>query len=117
MMWMNTLGFLLIAFVVWWFFFAKNKITRSDHHGIDIKVENGVYTPARVEIPKNETVTLRFSRADGSPCAATVVFDGLDIEEELPLGQVKTINVTPSQPGSYAFHCQMNMYKGELVVV
>lgn len=114
---MNILGVVLIAFVVWWFFLAKGKTTKSTTTEIDIAVENGVYSPSRIEIAQNSEMTLNFFRKDGSPCAATVVFDGVDIEEELPLNQKKPVTININEPGSYPFHCQMNMYKGELIVV
>lgn len=58
---------------------------------------------------------LRFLRKDTSPCAATVVFSGLDISEELPLNKPKDIRLPPLAAGKHPFICQMQMYRGELL--
>ncbi|HCR79142.1 MAG TPA: plastocyanin, partial [Alcanivorax sp.] len=53
---------------------------------------------------------------DASPCAEQVVFHGLDVSEYLPVGETTTVTLTPEQPGTYRFTCQMNMYQGKLIV-
>jgi plastocyanin domain-containing protein len=55
-------------------------------------------------------------RIDESPCSAVVVFADLDISEDLPIGETKEITLPALPPGEYPFTCQMQMYRGELVV-
>jgi plastocyanin domain-containing protein len=83
---------------------------------IEIIVDNGVYTPARIEVPAGRPVTLCFLRKDPSPCAEKVLFDALGVSAELPLGKPVMMTVTPDKPGEYEFTCQMGMYRGKLVV-
>ncbi len=118
-MWIiNTLGLLLIAAIVWWFWLYKPRDVATSAGGVvEIVVENGVYVPARVEIPLGRPTTLRFLRKDSSPCAATVVFSEFDISEELPANRPKDVVVNPGRTGSFPFTCQMQMYRGELRVV
>jgi plastocyanin domain-containing protein len=82
---------------------------------IEIIVDNGVYTPARIEVPAGQPVTLRFVRKDPSPCAEKVLFDDLGISADLPLGKPVDVTMTPPRPGEYEFTCQMRMYRGTLV--
>jgi plastocyanin domain-containing protein len=45
-----------------------------------------------------------------------VVFEDFDVSEELPLDKPKMVELKPMQPGRYPFTCQMQMYRGELIV-
>ena len=116
-MWLiNLLGISLIAMIVWWFWLYKPRSARIQAGHIQILVANGVYQPAHIQLTANQSVTLEFVRKDASPCAATVVFPTLQLSEELRLNEVTRVQLPPLQPGSYIFHCQMQMYRGELHV-
>lgn len=112
----NIAGLILICLVIWWFWLSKPAAQRATGRGpIEIVVDNGVYTPARIEVPAGQPVTLRFLRKDASPCAEYVVFDGLGVNTQLPVNQPFDLTVTPPIPGEYEFTCQMRMYRGQLV--
>ena len=116
-MWIvNVLGLAAIGLIVWWFWLSKPKAQRALGDTIDIVVDAGVYTPGRIEVVAGRPIRLRFLRKDASPCAEKVLFDDLGIAADLPLGQPVEITVTPKQAGEYAFTCQMQMYRGTLVV-
>ena len=83
----------------------------------DIIIDGGVYVPDTLQIPLNTPITLRFIRKDASHCAETVVFDGLNMSEAIPMNQPKEIIIHIKTPGAYAFHCPMGMYKGKLIAV
>jgi len=112
----NIAGALLIGLIVWWFWLSKPKTQRAASGVIDVIVEGGVYTPARIEVVAGKSVILRFLRKDPSPCAEKVLFDELGIAADLPIGQPVELSIAPKQPGEYAFTCQMQMYRGTLVV-
>ncbi len=116
MMIINLLGLLLIALIVWWFWIYKPAEVIVDKSTITVMVENGTYEPSRIRLPARQSTTLRFIRKDASPCAATVVFADLEISEELPLNKPKEISLPPLDAGEYHFSCQMQMYRGELIV-
>jgi plastocyanin domain-containing protein len=40
----------------------------------------------------------------------------LGISESLPINKVKAIQIPASPAGSYAFHCQMQMYRGDITI-
>lgn len=115
-MWINLAGILLIALIVWWFWLSKPKIARASSQSIEITVDNGVYTPSRIEVPVGQEVTLVFVRKDPSPCAEQVVFRDFNLSYTLPINSKTAIKLTPSQTGEFEFTCQMQMYRGSLVV-
>lgn len=112
----NAGGVVLIGLIVWWFWLSGPRARAVGAGSVDIVVDDGVYSPARVQVEAGRAVTLRFLRKDPSPCAEKVLFDDLGIAEDLPVGQWREIQITPPAPGEYAFTCQMHMYRGTLVV-
>ncbi len=118
MMLINIVGLALIALIVWWFWLYKPREVgvAGDGAGIRITVENGIYTPSRLKVTAGQPIKLTFERKDPSPCAATVVFSDYGVSEELPLNQQKTIELPAMEAGEYSFTCQMQMYRGTLVV-
>ncbi len=115
--WVNAAGVTLIGLIIWWFWLSHPRARRvQGSEVIDVLVDNGVYTPARIEVTKGQRVTLRFLRRDASPCAEKVLFDDFSIGRDLPLNQPVEVSVTPDQTGEFDFTCQMKMYRGTLVV-
>jgi len=111
----NLIGLLLIGLIVWWFWLSKPRASLAQSSVVDILVDNGVYTPARIEVRAGESLTLRFLRKDASPCAEKVIFAGMDISRDLPLDENTEIQLPPLSVGEYEFTCQMQMYRGSLV--
>lgn len=112
----NILGVALIGLIVWWFWLYKPAEVSAKEGPLTVNVEDGVYQPARIKLPAGQPAKLEFLRKDASPCAAMVVFDELEISEELPLNKPTTIALPALEPGEYAFTCQMQMYRGTVVV-
>ncbi len=112
----NLAGMAAIAAIVWWFWLSRPNARRLTGAGpIEVLVDNGVYTPGRIETPAGQPVTLRFVRKDASPCAEKVVFDSLGVSVDLPVDEPRDITLTPPAAGEYEFTCQMRMYRGALV--
>lgn len=114
MMLVNLLGTVLIVAIVWWFWLYKP--TRNSKRSEVIIVENGVYKPSKVPIFANKETQLTFLRKDESPCAGMLLFPALEISEELPVNKKKPVTIPPLKSGTYIFGCQMQMYRGELLV-
>ncbi|MDI3326309.1 cupredoxin domain-containing protein [Pontibacterium granulatum] len=112
----NLIGLVLIVVVVWWFWLYKVKTPDTASGEVIIKVENGVYEPALIRMHEGEKITLIFLRKDRSACSSVVQFDALELSEELPLDKTKSITLDSLDTGSYSFNCQMQMYKGKLIV-
>ncbi len=113
----NAGALVVIALIVWWFWLSSPRARRETGSApIDILVDDGVYTPARIEVPAGHPVVLRFLRKDPSPCAEKVLFDDLSIAADLPVDKPKDIEIPAAEPGEHEFTCQMRMYRGTLVV-
>lgn len=116
MLMVNIAGLLLIALIVWWFWLYHPGEVEAGTGSLTILVENGVYQPSHIKLPANTATTLLFMRKDASPCSETVQIPDLEISETLPLNKTKAVQLPPLQPGEYPFHCQMQMYRGQLKV-
>jgi plastocyanin domain-containing protein len=118
MLLVDVLGLAVIGFIVWWFWLYKPRAVRSADPAapIEITVADGVYTPARIELPAGQPLVLRFLRRDPGPCAEQLQFADLGISVELPLNKAVDVAL-PAQPaGEYGFSCQMQMYRGTLII-
>ena len=113
----NIAGVVFIALIIWWFWLARKKTQRvNTAEPIDIIVDNGVYSPAVINAQQGETLQLRFTRKDATPCAEIVIFDRLDISSALPLNEPHLISIELKEKGEYNFTCQMGMYRGKVIV-
>ncbi len=112
----NVLGLLLIGLIAWWFWIYQPGEVSAGQGAIRVIVEDGTYQPSRIRLPAGQSATLQFLRKDASPCAEMVLFSDFDISEELPLDHYKTITLPAMNPGEYDFTCQMQMYRGKLIV-
>ena len=109
-------GAILIALIVWWFWFSAPQATHAaSNQPIDILVKDGTYHPAAIEVPAGQPLTLRFVRHDATPCAEKVVFGSINVAADLPLGKPQIVSIGPLPPGTYEFTCQMGMYRGRLI--
>ncbi len=112
----NLGGFALIATIIWWFWLSSPKAVRAQQSVIEIRVANGVYTPSRIVAQVGSPITVRFFREDPSPCAEKVIFDELGVTADLSIQQPIDVTITPAEAGEYTFTCQMQMYRGTLLV-
>jgi plastocyanin domain-containing protein len=113
----NIGGLLAMAAIVAWFWLWPRRPAAAASQVVDIIVANGVYEPDKIAIRRGEPATLIFHRQDPSPCAEQVVFHGLDISADLPLGGARSVQLVPQRSGTFRFTCQMQMYQGRLQVL
>jgi plastocyanin domain-containing protein len=116
MMWINLAGFGLILLIVWWFWMYKPPSVAMQEGAIEIVVKDGVYQPSTIKIAANKDTVITFTRVDASPCSETLLIPDLDINATLPLNKKVSVSIPALLPRRYAFHCQMKMYLGELIV-
>ena len=114
----NLAGLATIGLIVWWFWLAGTRqgAVVESRTPVEIIVEDGVYTPARVEVALGQPVILRFLRKDPSPCAEKVMFRELSVSSDLVVGKPQEIRLRPGKRGEFEFTCQMGMYRGLLIV-
>ncbi len=111
----TILGLGLIGFI-WWFFFGQKKLSTSVSDQIDIKVAGG-YSPSNISVPAGRSVKVTLTRTEDNPCLEEIVVPDLKISRFLPLNQSVSLDLTFPRPGSYPFHCGMNMYHGQFNAV
>ena len=116
MMIINLIGLLLIGLIVWWFWLYKPEEATVGEEGLVITVENGTYFPSRITVAAGSPVEIKFLRKDQSPCSETLLIPDLQISDSLPHNKLKTIQLPAMKAGSYDFHCQMQMYRGQITV-
>ncbi len=113
----NLAGLLLIALIIWWFWLKHTRAEKVEANSVvEIKVKDGVYQPARIQVKVGQPVTLRFIREDASPCASMVVFGQFEVSGQLAVNKPTDIVLTPKAKGEFEFTCQMGMYRGKLIV-
>ncbi|MGB7441503.1 MAG: cupredoxin domain-containing protein [Coleofasciculaceae cyanobacterium] len=112
-------GLALIGVELWWFIFSKSKAQSAQtHQGIqelDITVDGG-YMPDRIVVQAGQPVRLNFFRQDPSSCLEKVLLPDFHQAADLHLNQTTSVEFTPEKPGSYTFHCGMNMFRGVVEV-
>lgn len=116
MLFINLAGIGFIGLIVWWFWLFKPEAAELGESGLLVSVDSGVYTPARINIAAGSPVEISFIRRDASPCAETLLIPSLQISETLPLNKEKLISLPALSVGKYEFHCQMQMYRGQIIV-
>jgi plastocyanin domain-containing protein len=116
----TVLGFALIAFIVWFFWFKRARGTRaattSDGYQEAMILVKGGYTPDVIVVEKGKPVRLNFRREESASCSEMVVFPDFDKSAKLPTGETVPIELLPQEAGEFEFSCQMGMFRGRLVV-
>jgi len=112
----NVLGLALIALIVWWFWLYQPRGAELGQEALLVVVDNGTYQPSLIKLPANQAVSLNFLRKDASPCAEMLLIPALQVSETLPLNKTRRVDLPPMEKGDYDFHCQMQMYRGQLKV-
>ncbi|GAA4346275.1 cupredoxin domain-containing protein [Hymenobacter saemangeumensis] len=117
----TILGLALIAFVVWFFFFAPHQVASAVSSAtgvqqVDITVKGG-YSPDVIEVKKGQPVQLNFYRDEESSCSEELLLPDFQIRRELPAFQTTAVEFLPQQAGKFEFTCGMHMLRGSIVVV
>ncbi|MEA5392325.1 cupredoxin domain-containing protein [Cyanobium gracile UHCC 0139] len=113
-----AVGLVLIAAELWWFLgrHGGDVVASEGEQGVQeitIAVDGG-YSPSQIRVKAGRPVRLRFHRTDPSGCVAQVIFPDFQRTLDLPLGATTSIELLPTRPGPYPFHCGMNMVRGSI---
>jgi plastocyanin domain-containing protein len=112
-------GIASIAFVLWYFFGERERITASVGAGgvqeVKITVKGG-YDPDVIVVKQNQPLRLDFYRDETASCSDRVVFGDFGIARDLPAFKTTSIEFTPDRAGEFTFACGMNMMRGKLIV-
>lgn len=115
----TTGGLALIGAELWWFLIGKTQAQQAQtNQGVQevaITVDGG-YNPDRVVVQAGQPVRLNFFRKDPSSCLEQVLVPDFHKAADLQLNQTTPVEFTPQEPGTYTFHCGMNMFRGAIEV-
>ena len=116
----TTLGLLLVAFIVWFFWLKRARSVRAaeasgGYQEAMILVKGG-YTPDLIVVERGKPVRLNFRREETASCSDKVIFADFNKSADLPTGQLVPVEILPEQPGEYEFACPMGMFRGRLIV-
>ena len=112
-------GAAAIAFVLWYFFGARQAVAATVGQGgvqeIKVTVKGG-YSPDLIVVKQGRPVRLDFYRDETASCSDRVIFGDFGIARDLPAYKTTPIEFTPDRAGEFTFTCGMNMMRGKLVV-
>jgi Cu(I)/Ag(I) efflux system membrane fusion protein len=74
------------------------------------------YHPDTVRVAAGRSIRLIFERREKSSCSEEIVFPDFKIRKMLPAFRSTEIEIPAQKPGTYRFHCGMDMLEGYLVV-
>jgi plastocyanin domain-containing protein len=84
---------------------------------IAVTVGDRGYEPARVAFTAGIPARMVFTRTVDNACAEQIAAPDFDVEPvDLPLDTPVAIEFTPTETGTYAFACGMDMMRGRIVV-
>ena len=113
-------GVALIGWELWWFLgrHGGGVAAREGEHGLqDITITvDGGYAPSRIRAKAGQPMRLAFHRLDPSGCVAQVIFPDFHKTLDLQLDATTTLELPPTEAGTYPFHCGMNMVRGVVEV-
>lgn len=91
----------------------KSATVAGNVQRITVDTSKGYYNPTSIVLKAGVPAEITFTQASG--CLSQVVSEQLGFSEDLTTG-AKTVKLAALQPGTYTFHCGMNMQQGTIVV-
>jgi plastocyanin domain-containing protein len=85
----------------------------------DVVASEHGFSPASLRLTQGgpgSHAAVTFVRTTDKTCATEVVFPDLNLQRDLPLGKVVSVEVPTDSSRTLTFQCGMGMYKGALVV-
>jgi plastocyanin domain-containing protein len=85
----------------------------------DVVANEHGFSPASLKLTQGGAgshATVTFVRTTDRTCATAVVFPDLNLQRDLPLDKVVSVEVPTDSARTLSFQCGMGMYKGALVV-
>jgi plastocyanin domain-containing protein len=83
---------------------------------IPIAVTDDGFSPSTIDVKKDETVTLRFTRTTKSECLKAISIPDLKVSKDLPMNTPVDVTIKPEKEGKMTLQCWMAMVKATINV-
>lgn len=83
---------------------------------VSVHATGSGYDHSSLQVRAGTPVEFHFS-ATNAGCGSQLILDGFNVNLVSRNGEDQVARFTPTQPGTYAYHCGMNMFRGTLSVV
>ncbi len=84
---------------------------------VSVRAETYGYDHPAIQVEANKPVEFHFSADPNAGCGRQLILDGFNVNLVSQGGAEQVATFTPTAPGTYNFHCGMNMWRGTLTVV
>jgi len=111
-------GGALIGALAWFFFGPKRAASAQLRGGVQevTVIVKGGFVPDVIQVTEGVPVRLTFDRQESGDCTSKVVFPDFQLSQTLPAFAQTTVELLPTEPGTFGFACGMNMVHGRLLV-
>ncbi len=79
-------------------------------------LSTGFYDKQEVTVKKGIPVRLHFSTDGRAGCGSVLFMEKFGVRLAPLSGQESVATFTPTESGTFAYHCSMNMFRGRMVV-
>ena len=77
---------------------------------------SGGYDKTQISVKKGIPVNFHFSADANTGCGRALIIDDFNVKLTSMNGEDQVAHFTPQQEGTFAYHCGMNMYRGQMTV-
>lgn len=114
-----ALGGAVVVAINWYFFFAPKRaqtaLRGAGAQSVEIEVRGG-YDPGVVRVKRGVPLQLVFNRQETSSCSEEIVIPAFGVRKFLPPYKKTTVEITPTEGGSFEITCGMSMLHGRIEV-
>lgn len=96
---------------------SSNSSSSNPTQKVSLRALNtGFYDKQTIEVKAGMPVEFSFSADKDSGCGRQLLIPSFNVELVSKSGETLVAKFTPTQPGTYPYHCGMKMFNGKLIV-
>ena len=89
---------------------------QESYQEIDLKITASKYYPNVIVAKKDIPLRINVQAEKNAGCAREIIFPDFNIDEVVPEGGSKIIEINPTKQGTFVFRCSMDMVHGKLII-
>jgi len=94
----------------------KEAVLKDEFQEIDLRITGSKYSPNIILAKKGILLKIHAHADKNAGCAREIVFPDFNVDEIVPAGGTKTIEIMPANKGTFKFRCSMDMIRGKIEV-